>query len=282
MPSRTNILQAYEKRKKTERWEAEQEERRRRNSLPLVDNLRLLLQSPITKLPVAIDYPRLAHKIHVYDGDTDLTPDTDDEIDQEGSALDVPRVNSSVVDMHRKLCAMLRLTSENYEHEIGKLSEGFKQWFILDPTTEHQVLDKRLQLFLENTLDETSGIANILKVCNQAAIAPAVLQLKRDVGLKLPYRDMRGAWTIDVSKYNEKVIVKHKKTEQSCGWALGGQNHEYGGFVFSWEVDYTFSSHADVLEAVDLRVCEVTFMDNTSQENKERVLSVFEAYYDPT
>jgi len=109
--------------------------------------------------------------------------------------------------------------------------------------------------FLNRHMGDNSTVVKVLKACNQSIIAPTVVRLKLSIAPRLPFKDLRGAWRIQIHclkvsllphqtnlcilfttnhPTQSSVVVFHKKYETS--W----ENFSTEEFQFSWQLRITF------------------------------------------
>eukprot|EP01104_Vermistella_antarctica_P004117 TRINITY_DN14630_c0_g1_i1.p1 TRINITY_DN14630_c0_g1~~TRINITY_DN14630_c0_g1_i1.p1 ORF type:complete len:369 (-),score=91.77 TRINITY_DN14630_c0_g1_i1:29-1135(-) len=269
-----------------EQWQRQHEEFERRLALPLVDRIRVIIQQPVAKLPVSIDLPRLINKIVVRDHVSEASV-----VEVGGTSPQSDCVTASITRMRLVLGSIAYLTtpvSTERADEGKRIEREFSHIFSerLEDASS-QIMDKQLAQFLALAVDDASGLALVLKACNQAVIAPAVMELKMGVGQNVPYKDVRGAWHIAINVMEDRITVTHQRQEQSIPWrqnlggkSSGGDNDDEPGvsFVFLWEVEMTFDRWANSLISSSVKVVDVNFEEGTAEHRQQQVLDVFEEY----
>ncbi len=201
--------------------------------------MRLIVRTPTAKLPVAIDFPRLANKMEL--------------IDTHGAILvPLPTATSTTpveAQMRDVLCNLARCVPDVALAET--IARGFEQLFPASEWGSTRSLDQLVARLLSGVVGEDSTPAVLLRACNQAAISPAVLVLKKAVGMQLPYKDIRGEWWIHIRFSDADVRITHRKREQSWNTPAG---HE---FQFTWELQMRFDRAVTDLVASSVHITQV-------------------------
>lgn len=98
---------------------------------------------------------------------------------------------------------------------------------------------RKLRPFLEEFVGDDNPVAVVLKLINQAIVAPAVLRMKSHLLNTIMYKDCRNHWDVhveistdsQVAPSGRRVSVTHLKREQSVP----------EGFEFVWALKFILS-----------------------------------------
>ena len=98
-------------------------------------------------------------------------------------------------------------------------------------------------------------MVKLLKACNQAIIAPAVLRLKSTIGggdrnYSFPYKDVRGGWKIFIDINTDNVVITHQKEEQSF---------EPDNFNFEWKFQIILDRQLNDITNISLKIENLKF-----------------------
>jgi len=204
-------------------------------------------KKPIDKVPVHIDLPRLVRSMEVLKNGKKIWPS--------------PEVN---LEDHKDLLVLSLLRALFYLLYSPEAMESMTALYLsyLKESDRHLDLSRRLQKFFLECVGETK-VSKLLKGCNQATIAPAVVRMKYLIGNHFPYSDVNGGWRIAIHINEDEVRVKHVKWEKS---------YDVNSFTFKWEYELIFDSDFTDLQAVDLHIVEVMFggIDGEIRKNQIR------------
>lgn len=234
-------------------------------------------------LPVGIDFPRLARKIRIIDnmGNTLINPshftaphhhhhhDNTNNTDTNNNNHD----NNHDDEPNELLMKHILVTLSSLLGEDQSLIENnFFEYVVQGDKGD---VPQQLSKFLAVVLGESSKTNLLLKACNQGAISPAVFNLKRSIGSKIPYKDIRGEWWINIKFLDEEVVVTHTKREQS--WDATPQEK----FEFTWELNMIFDRQSHYLKEAKLAIVEVIFGEAILEPKKKEVKDVMKRFLAP-
>jgi len=97
--------------------------------------------------------------------------------------------------------------------------------------------------------------------------------LKKAIGFKLPYKDVRGEWWIYVNIGVDSVVVKHLKREQSWTTKVGE------GYKFTWEFKIIFNREINQIIDTCVMIKEVSFDDAATLEYRKSILEIMKEFY---
>eukprot|EP01102_Stenamoeba_stenopodia_P021149 TRINITY_DN8444_c0_g1_i1.p1 TRINITY_DN8444_c0_g1~~TRINITY_DN8444_c0_g1_i1.p1 ORF type:complete len:307 (+),score=57.34 TRINITY_DN8444_c0_g1_i1:213-1133(+) len=228
---------------------------------------------PLTKLPVNVDIPRLARKMSIYDDSRNLLLDgswldlTPEEIEASPYKDQIPTNKSNtklIQDVLQVLADQLGEDSTAIREEFGKMVKD-NGGDTAGPFGN----------FLNRHMGDNSTVVKVLKACNQSIIAPSVVRLKLSIAPRLPFKDLRGAWRIQIHCLKSSVVVFHKKYETS--W----ENFSTEEFQFSWQLRITFDKAMTTMKTVDVSITEIEFGKSVTDKRKKEVLEIMKQYYHP-
>jgi hypothetical protein len=254
----------------------------------------------ITKLPAAIDLPRLARKMIVFDEshnllidgeiwssiskipsiETATTTTTTTSSENNDEKTIIPQINTTPATQSSQALLreiMLILADQLNEHDVHEVVSNQMYEFIPDDYTGD--ISTMLQSFFVKKIDG-SAVLRILKACNQSILAAAVVRLKAGIASRIPYKDYRGAWHIEISFSQDEICVIHKKREMS--WEQHPQQScKEDQFEFAWEFLLGFDRQVLDLRRVDLSITEVSFHEQINEKKKKEILEILKDYYRP-
>lgn len=196
------------------------------SGLPSIDTLTENIEGkwtkPISTLPIATDLPRLVNLTSIYVGD--------DKRDVTNSAAgDQPEHERSIEQV--LFSALLTLSIHLHDPTtLGIIKQHFWDYHKGDIDGE---VARNFGLFLKSHLqDESNNVMCVLKLINQAILAPAIIALKMAIPT-LPFKDFRNSWRVKIFINNDdSVDVLHVRREQS----FNSQHSEEMRFEFVWEL----------------------------------------------
>lgn len=176
-----------------------------------------VLRKSYRELPVAKDLPRLASRIKVED--------------LEGRALLAPLgANAGPSDHLLNLFRTLTLAIEG-EDAAKRVEKEYHETFThsastssADGSTTNTLVDRILETKLDGFISRVLGgdesrVVQLLKTCNQSAIAGAVIELKVALGVSNTTKDVPNSWvfviTVPGAGRAGPVQVRNHKREQA-------------------------------------------------------------------
>ncbi|PRP79538.1 hypothetical protein PROFUN_12771, partial [Planoprotostelium fungivorum] len=129
----------------------------------------------------------------------------------------VRRVIPPHVPKERKVLDVISTVCRAIEgEERGRYVTEMYWKYVSRDTFRLRDMSKELAMFFYEVLGEESPTARILKACNQAVIAPAVIELTVNVAPKVPFKD-GGGWRIGISVDDSdgSATVTHWKRQKA-------------------------------------------------------------------
>jgi len=220
-------------------------------------------QRPLKHQPVNTDLPRLCKKTTIlthqgntlYSGFWNTHP-----------ATNIPMTVAGCI---REILILLAMLTK--ETHIKLLVEQSFDKHINDESD----ISAHLNDYFTEFVKESSEVYKILKLCTQSAISAAVYRLKSTLGRSISYKDVRGAWTIDIIAHPDKWLVIHKKREQS--WLGMDSPSEY--IEFQWVLEYQLDTPITKIITCNLYVDDLIFGATTTKAYQDKVRACFTTFY---
>lgn len=235
--------------------------------------IRRIWNKPVEQLPIGIDLPRLATNILV-----DTEPmNIDGELSSPPSSPRGPVENAGTVEepdtrareIMNTLASIGRLV-EGEEYAKG-IYQNFGNYVTLEGVKDRD-MSREIAALVADYLGKDSKVVKILKACNQAIIAPAVIELTLNVGTKVPFNDA-GVWKMMLSRNSEgQVTVTHVKHQKQRS------NNKEEAFNFEWHLEMIFDTEMTGLADVFLCVPRLNFGPAVSQSKMEGIQYTFAPY----
>ncbi|KAF2077327.1 hypothetical protein CYY_001393 [Polysphondylium violaceum] len=164
------------------------------------DQIKKTFAKPLVQTSVGIDLPRLASSFTFRENAEDVSINNGNKIQ----------------DINNVLLSLASITSDSGLNE--KIKEQFNQYIpaSTDPDSDFK---RDLIRFLDEVCEsDNSKLVNILKCCNQAIIAPVVIELTLNIAKAVPFMDA-GGWRILISKTNPSLIsvIENANTNNNSG-----------------------------------------------------------------
>lgn len=235
--------------------------------------IRRIWNKPVEQLPIGIDLPRLATSIHVdtepmnIDGGEVMSPPSSPRGPAEPTA-GAEEPDTRAREIMNTLASIGRLVEgEEYAQNIYK---NFGTYVMLEGPKDRDMSREIAQLV--GHLGKDSKIVKVLKACNQAIIAPAVIELTLNVGTKVPFNDA-GVWKMMLSRNPEgQVTVTHVKHQKQRS------TNKEEAFNFEWHLEMIFDDDMTGLADVFLSVPRLNFGPAVSQSKMEGIQYTFAPY----
>jgi len=136
-------------------------------------------------------------------------------------------------------------------------------------------VSREISKLLEEVLGETSVTVLILKACNQAIIAPAVIELTMNVAPKLSFKD-GGGWRISITIQEEMVIVTHWKKQGHVPRPPETLLFEY----FEWKLSITFDRKNNCTPVnFDFTLSDIKFAAGVEEPRKAQIMDILTTYF---
>jgi len=152
------------------------------------DQIKKTFAKPLGQTSVGIDLPRLASSFTFRENVVDVSINNGNKIQ----------------DINKVLLSLASITNDT--DLVDKINEQFNQYIpaSTDPDSDFK---RDLIRFLDEVCEsDNSKLVNILKCCNQAIIAPVVIELTLNIAKAVPFMDA-GGWRILISKTNPSTVI---------------------------------------------------------------------------
>lgn len=217
-------------------------------------NLLDIYNKPAIELPISKDLIRLCRRMFVY-GENGVQLNTHVK---EHSKLE------SAFQYIKALCAALDpdklhlLSEEQFNTQV----------------TETNVDNFTMNQYFVRLLGEDCNTIRVLKLCNQACLAPAVLHMKGKLEGKLSYKDVHCGWAIHVYTKGFKdltncVCVVHNKKEKV---EVVRGSDRFTALEFEWHLCIALNDEMDHFQEVHAYIESIDFISpEITDEQKELV-----------
>jgi hypothetical protein len=196
-------------------------------------------------------------------------------IDQSGQVIVPLEQDAAPPEKRMRQVLLAMMVALEGPERAAALDARYLQFFV--PGTEGtKGLDQLLAALIATPeLGADSRPVRVLRACNQGTISTAVLVLKKAVGMRLPYKDVRGEWWIHVKIASDGVEVTHIKREQSWNTKPGSE------FQFTWALTLQMTPDACDLVDVSLRVVELRFAESAPEAQRTLVREILSPFWGP-
>eukprot|EP00026_Physarum_polycephalum_P007369 Phypoly_transcript_07428.p1 GENE.Phypoly_transcript_07428~~Phypoly_transcript_07428.p1 ORF type:complete len:444 (+),score=108.09 Phypoly_transcript_07428:147-1478(+) len=152
-----------------------------------------------------------------------------------------------------------------------KLAENFGSYVVLEGAKDRD-MSREIARLISEYLGKDSRMVRVLKACNQAIIAPAVIELTLNVCAKVPFKDA-GGWRMEITKNAEGAItVTHVKQQRQRS------SNKEEEFTFEWHLEIIFDEDLTSLADVFLSIPKLNFGPAVSQTTMEGIQYTFAPY----
>jgi len=159
---------------------------------------------------------------------------------------------------------------EGEEYAQG-ITEKFGNYVVLDGVKDRDMSREIAGLVAEH-FGKESKVVRILKACNQAIIAPAVIELTLNVCAKVPFRDA-GGWRMILSRNPDGLVtVTHIKQQKQRS------SNKEEEFHFEWHLEILFDADMTGIADVFLSIPKLHFGPAVSQSKMEGIQYTFAPY----
>jgi len=159
---------------------------------------------------------------------------------------------------------------EGEEYALN-LVQNFGNYVVIDGAKDRD-MSREIAKLVGEYLGKESKVVKVLKACNQAIIAPAVIELTLNVCTKVPFKDA-GGWRMELSKNPDGLItVTHVKQQKQ----LSSKKEEE--FTFEWHLEIILDEAMTGLSDVFLSIPKLNFGPTVSQSTMEGIQYTFAPY----
>ncbi|GAM29168.1 hypothetical protein SAMD00019534_123440 [Acytostelium subglobosum LB1] len=214
---------------------------------------------------------------------------------QTSTGIDLPRLacfftigqqaintGSKVTDIHAVVQSLAKLMLNDSDvptpetplaEHLDRLDKSY-QTYIPFTTPGDADVKRDLLRYLEEVVGAESKVVNALKCCNQAIIAPAVIELTLKIAKSLQFMDAQGGWRIEVER-NEtnNIVVRHRKRQKS----RSTDNKEQ--YEFEWSLSLMLDDTCKSIASSDIKIQSITLSPETSEAVKEQLKSTLSPYF---
>eukprot|EP01132_Coremiostelium_polycephalum_P009989 gene9989-12243_t len=226
---------------------------------------------PLAQTSIGIDLPRLASAFIFK---------TSDPSEPNGIKTDHINSGNKIRDISSVISTLAHNFSTKEPTEV--VTQKFNEYIPMS-TDPDSVIKRELLTFLDEVCGEDSQLVSILKCCNQAVIAPVVIELTLNIAKGISFMDS-GCWRIVVSKLprensnsennnsEKQICVRHSKKQRS----LSSQSKDY--FEFEWYIQLELDSTCKNILSFDLKISSLVFSSDIQPQLKEQISTAFKSY----
>ena len=163
---------------------------------------------------------------------------------------------------------LFTLAAQFSRNKNSEFSKQYEQFVPSLTTTAAELPEKLLRFLL--SLEAEHPVVKLLRVVNQAIIAPVVSQLKTGLGKELPFNSVKGGWKVIINFSKSGLLVVHERAEQS----LPGSTE----WKFTWSISFMLDKDANLLTTlVNMIHLDVEKVGEKKErkEIKQRIESTF-------
>jgi len=117
----------------------------------------------------------------------------------------------------------------------------------------------------------------VLKACNQAIIAPAVIELTLNIGSKVAFKD-GGGWRISITLRDHEVIIEHWKRQRHVVVAPLSELFQY----FEWRLSLSFDRKIEQPKQFGFYLSDIIFNDGVNETKQAEVRKILDGYFNKT
>mmetsp|Transcript_29026 Transcript_29026/g.81203 ORF Transcript_29026/g.81203 Transcript_29026/m.81203 type:complete len:282 (+) Transcript_29026:250-1095(+) len=143
----------------------------------------------------------------------------------------------------------------------------------IDAEGKGDIAQQLLKFFQEHVSD-TCRMAKILKACHQKIVFPGFYQIKSKLYSQLPFKDLRGTWTMSIHLIKGRIEVRHRKRQVSLSKESYNPDNPAGEFDFEWELRMVFDSELQFMSNVDVLVVHINYRDDVDEERRKDVKKI--------
>eukprot|EP01125_Pyxidicula_operculata_P011135 TRINITY_DN3635_c0_g1_i3.p1 TRINITY_DN3635_c0_g1~~TRINITY_DN3635_c0_g1_i3.p1 ORF type:complete len:255 (-),score=8.72 TRINITY_DN3635_c0_g1_i3:24-788(-) len=220
-------------------------------------------QKPIVQTPLSVDFPRLFSRTTILEDGTTLMPAY--------MTLDP----SARLSKERSMKDFLILIANKLEEDelVTKLDQNFFSLLPDEASTRGVPLGPCISDIFQNVIGEESGVTGIMKCLSQAVVLPAVMALRvLFIKEKINYKDCRGQWDVDIEFKDNKVLVTHKKWEETIPTS----------FEFCWHMCIELEGNGRRLAGCTLTINTIKFLQPHTEDKKMHLFNILKDFYDPS
>eukprot|EP01113_Clastostelium_recurvatum_P024144 TRINITY_DN2881_c0_g1_i1.p1 TRINITY_DN2881_c0_g1~~TRINITY_DN2881_c0_g1_i1.p1 ORF type:complete len:1624 (-),score=446.89 TRINITY_DN2881_c0_g1_i1:45-4916(-) len=179
-------------------------------------------------------------------------------------------VANKVEDVLSIIISLWTLLEDHVDAE--EVTQKYTQHIPPEQDAASRDLTRDISLFLTEVAGRDSRLVRALKACNQAIIAPAVIELTLNVCAKLPFQDA-GGWRMEVSlEEGDRVLIRHYKRQRN---RMPGPEEE---FEFRWQMTMSFPRDMERMVDVSLVISDLTFGRAMPTERRAEIRDTLAMY----
>jgi hypothetical protein len=229
-------------------------------SLPLLNQVEQKWNRPLDQTAVKTDFPRMLNRI---------------SIEENGEEIWIPVYKREEKSSKEKImkAILITLAEKLQEREIiSRLDQSFCVHLPEGTTDTGGLLSTCVNSIFSNLIGEDSSVTKIAKFINQGIVVPAVTILRLlFMKMKIVYKDCRGQWDVSINFQPDKVIITHKKWEETLP----------ANFEFCWHFRIELSRDCKMIENARLLIQTIKFVNTPSHKERNSLYSALNDLYAP-
>jgi len=168
---------------------------------------------------------------------------------------------SAIEHMQEILKTFSKLLREDVDNQL------FQEKFI-EEMQHHADLSNGMMGFFRDYIAKDSKTLKILKVINQAVLAPPYIALRNKfISIDAPIKDVH-LWLIEVAFRTDEVVVVHSKRARSV-------SEDPLDFIqFNWHLQITLDKEITKLKEAKLSITDLELSDEMDKNKKKKIQSI--------
>ncbi|EGC32027.1 hypothetical protein DICPUDRAFT_4417, partial [Dictyostelium purpureum] len=180
------------------------------------------------------------------------------------------------------------------------VKEKFSQYIPMSTDPDSDFKRELLKFLDEVCGSDNSKLVRILKCCNQAIIAPVIIEITLNIAKGIPFMDA-GGWRILISQYinnnnnnvtlenendkkdvskedssseskQQQLFIRHYKKQRS----RSAQSKDF--FEFEWFIQLNLDQECKNIKSFDLKISSLVFSTDTTPSIRDSLLESFKNY----
>jgi len=226
------------------------------------DKTREIWARDISQLPVHTDIPRLGARMKVYDSEGKPT---------------LEEIPDSVTRAELVQRLLIAISGSLNDHD-SVTAEKEKYFEFVDDSGKGDISQQLLR-FLVEALSGESLTVKVLKACHQKIVFPGFYHVKSRLFSHLPFKDMRGTWSMSIHLLENHFEVRHRKSQVSQP-PKGSPPDDLGDeFNFEWELRMDFNLEMSEMIDVDVRVVGINYRDDVSEDRRSVIENTIRQHF---
>jgi len=161
------------------------------------------------------------------------------------------------------------------ESKSRKIQELYYEYVPKTVDTNDRDISRELKRFLDEVVEENSPVVRVLKACNQAIIAPPVIELTLNVQKQVSFKD-GGGWRIRIMVKDNEVSVTHWKRQKHVAKPPERELFDF----FEWELTLLFDKRVERIMSYSFLLSDIQFNQNATQQQRNEITNILTEYFE--